>query len=96
MRSSRPARPRAGPLAEAQFRWELNEDAMATEKLAEGTRIFHADALKLETPNGERLASGAVRVAAGWGAGQANNWPTDCAWNCLLDAYTWLGRNKAS
>ncbi len=33
---------------EPTFRWELNEDAMATEKLAEGIRKFHADAVKLE------------------------------------------------
>lgn len=30
------------------FRWELNEDAMATEKLAEGIRKFAADQIKLE------------------------------------------------
>ncbi|MCU0806065.1 MAG: transaldolase [Burkholderiales bacterium] len=34
-------------LDEARFRWMLNEDAMATEKLAEGIRRFHADAEKL-------------------------------------------------
>ncbi|MGV3571833.1 MAG: transaldolase [Ramlibacter sp.] len=33
---------------EAQFRYALNEDAMATEKLAEGIRAFAADAVKLE------------------------------------------------
>ena len=33
---------------EAQFRLALNEDAMATEKLAEGIRAFCADALRLE------------------------------------------------
>lgn len=33
---------------EAQFRWALNQDAMATEKLAEGIRAFAADAVKLE------------------------------------------------
>jgi transaldolase len=33
---------------EASFRWQLNEDAMATEKLAEGIRLFAADAVKLE------------------------------------------------
>jgi len=35
-------------LDEAAFRYALNEDAMATEKLAEGIRAFAADALKLE------------------------------------------------
>ncbi len=34
-------------LDEAEFRWQLNDDAMATEKLAEGIRLFHADAMKL-------------------------------------------------
>lgn len=33
---------------EAGFRWALNEDAMATDKLAEGIRAFAADAVKLE------------------------------------------------
>jgi transaldolase len=35
-------------LDEAQFRWALNEDAMATEKLAEGIRLFARDQEKLE------------------------------------------------
>ncbi len=33
---------------EASFRFAMNEDAMATEKLAEGIRAFAADAVKLE------------------------------------------------
>jgi transaldolase len=33
---------------EASFRFALNEDAMATEKLAEGIRAFCVDAIKLE------------------------------------------------
>jgi transaldolase len=33
---------------EKAFRWDLNEDAMATEKLAEGIRAFAADQVKLE------------------------------------------------
>mgnify|MGYP001952105558 FL=1 len=33
---------------EAGFRFALNEDAMATEKLAEGIRAFAVDAVKLE------------------------------------------------
>jgi len=36
------------PLSEAAFRFALNEDAMATEKLAEGIRAFVADAIKLD------------------------------------------------
>jgi transaldolase len=33
---------------ERQFRWALNEDHMASEKLAEGIRAFAGDAVKLE------------------------------------------------
>ncbi|NEV62469.1 transaldolase [Thiorhodococcus minor] len=33
---------------EPSFRWEVNEEAMATEKLAEGIRLFAADTRKLE------------------------------------------------
>ena len=33
---------------EAGFRFALNEDAMATEKLSEGIRAFVADTIKLE------------------------------------------------
>src|SRR5687767_6844874 len=36
------------PLDEKAFRWEHNQDAMATDKLAEGIRRFNADARKLE------------------------------------------------
>lgn len=39
---------RPPPLTEKQFRWLLNEDAMATEKLFEGIRLFAADLVKLE------------------------------------------------
>lgn len=35
-------------LTETEFRWALNEDAMATEKLAEGIRKFAIDQRKLE------------------------------------------------
>jgi transaldolase len=35
-------------LDEPAFRWALNDDAMATEKLAEGIRAFAADARKLD------------------------------------------------
>ena len=33
---------------EASFRFALNEDAMATDKLSEGIRAFVADTIKLE------------------------------------------------
>jgi len=36
------------PLTESEFRWSLNEDAMATEKLAEGIRNFTLDQIKLD------------------------------------------------
>jgi transaldolase len=36
------------PMNESAFRWMMNEDPMATEKLAEGIRNFARDALKLE------------------------------------------------
>jgi len=35
-------------LSEAEFRWQMNEDAMATSKLSEGIRNFAADQLELE------------------------------------------------
>jgi len=35
-------------LDEKTFRWMHNEDAMATEKLAEGIRKFNSDARRLE------------------------------------------------
>ncbi len=35
-------------LDEKKFRWLLNENAMATEKTAEGIRLFNADAVKLQ------------------------------------------------
>ena len=35
-------------LDEKTFRWQMNQDAMATEKLAEGIRAFAADLVKLE------------------------------------------------
>jgi transaldolase len=39
--------PRFSP-GEKEFRWLLNENAMATEKLSEGIRVFAADAARLE------------------------------------------------
>jgi len=43
-------------LDEKNFRWMLNEDQMATEKLSEGIRLFAADAIKLEKFIAPRLA----------------------------------------
>jgi transaldolase len=42
-------------LNEASFRFQLNEDAMATEKLAEGIRAFSADLVKLEATIKEKI-----------------------------------------
>ncbi|MGA3266111.1 MAG: transaldolase [Verrucomicrobiota bacterium] len=42
-------------LDEKKFRWLLNENAMATEKTAEGVRLFNADAVKLERLIAARL-----------------------------------------
>jgi transaldolase len=42
-------------LDEKKFRWLLNENAMATEKTAEGIRLFHADAMKLQEYLATRL-----------------------------------------
>ena len=42
-------------LDEESFRWMLNEDAMATEKLSEGIRKFAADLVKLENFIKEQL-----------------------------------------
>ncbi|TQV74036.1 transaldolase [Aliikangiella marina] len=46
---------RPSPLTEAEFRWQLNQDAMATEKTAEGIRAFAADQEKLEAMIAEKL-----------------------------------------
>ena len=43
-------------LDEKNFRWMLNEDQMATEKLSEGIRLFAADTLKLEKFVAPKLA----------------------------------------
>jgi transaldolase len=50
-----PIQPRPAAMTEAQYRWDLNEDAMATEKLAEGIRNFTIDQIKLEKTLAERL-----------------------------------------
>ena len=48
------------------FRWMLNEDEMATDKLSEGIRRFAADAVKLENILRQRIAA--------WAA--SAEWPT--------------------
>jgi transaldolase len=44
------------PMDEKTFRWMLNEDAMGTEKLAEGIRKFTEDIVKLEGLIDQRLS----------------------------------------
>jgi len=43
------------PLTQAEFRWLMNQDAMATEKLSEGIRNFAIDQVKLEKQLAELL-----------------------------------------
>jgi transaldolase len=45
------------PVDENSFRWLLNEEAMATEKLSEGIRLFAADSRKLDQRITELLAA---------------------------------------
>ena len=47
--------PRPARMTEAEFRWEMNEDAMTTEKLAEGIRGFTVDQIKLEKMLAEKI-----------------------------------------
>ena len=47
--------PQPAPMTESEFRWMMNEDAMATEKLAEGIRGFTADQIKLEHTLAQKL-----------------------------------------
>lgn len=44
-------------VSESNFRWLMNEDAMATEKLADGIRRFHADAEKLRELVAARMSA---------------------------------------
>lgn len=44
-------------LSEAEFRWLLNEDQMATDKLSEGIRKFTVDVRKLEKLLHEKIQS---------------------------------------
>jgi transaldolase len=50
-----PTEQRPSSMTEALFRWDMNEDAMATEKLAEGIRGFTVDQIKLEKMLAEKL-----------------------------------------
>ena len=45
------------PTDEKNFRFQFNEDAMATEKTADGIRLFSADIRKLDKMIADKLAS---------------------------------------
>lgn len=49
-------KPRPASMTEAEFRWEMNQDEMATDKLAEGIRGFTVDQVKLEKTLAEKLS----------------------------------------
>jgi transaldolase len=61
-------------LDQIAFRWMHNDDAMATEKLAEGIRKFHADAGRLEEYALSQVVQGGVKQAQ-----KAQNEPTTLA-----------------
>ncbi|MGB3725392.1 MAG: transaldolase [Glaciecola sp.] len=44
------------PMSEQAFRWDMNQDPMATEKLSEGIRNFAADQVKLEALLAKKLS----------------------------------------
>ncbi|MEZ5435587.1 MAG: transaldolase [Pseudomonadales bacterium] len=46
---------KSSTIDEKTFRWQMNSDAMATEKLAEGIRLFTADQIALEKQLAQRL-----------------------------------------
>ena len=48
------------PTDEKSFRWLLNENAMATEKLSEGIRLFAADSMKLDARISDLVKAGAT------------------------------------
>ena len=58
-----PAKPGSAPpkvaMDEQTFRWMMNEDQMATEKLSDGIRQFAADLNKLKTTVQQRMAKAA-------------------------------------
>ncbi|CAM5769957.1 transaldolase [Labrys miyagiensis] len=56
------SKPTTSKIDERAFRWAMNEDAMATEKLAEGIRGFAKDLGKLRTLIGKRI-DGAAKAA---------------------------------
>ena len=47
---------------ETIFRWMLNEDQMATEKLSDGIRKFAADQVKMDNMVRARIVDGTSRI----------------------------------
>jgi transaldolase len=48
-------KPRPASMSEAEFRWEMNQDVMAMEKLADGILGFTVDQIKLEKMLADKL-----------------------------------------
>lgn len=48
LKRNKPLMPRPAPLSEAEFRWQMNQDRMASDKLSDGVRLFAADQDRLE------------------------------------------------
>jgi len=57
LRATDEVKQRPDAMSEPEFRWEMNQDAMATEKLAEGIRGFTVDQVKLEKMLAQRLSA---------------------------------------
>ncbi len=57
LRAADEVKQRPTTMSESEFRWEMNQDAMATEKLAEGIRGFTVDQIKLEKMLAQRISA---------------------------------------
>jgi transaldolase len=55
LRATEEVKQKPTAMSEVEFRWEMNQDAMATEKLAEGIRGFTVDQIKLEKMLAQRI-----------------------------------------
>lgn len=57
LRATEEVKQKPTAMSEVEFRWEMNQDAMATEKLAEGIRGFTVDQIKLEKMLAQRISA---------------------------------------
>lgn len=57
LRAADEVKQRPNAMTESEYRWEMNQDAMATEKLAEGIRGFTVDQIKLEKMLAQRISA---------------------------------------